>query len=349
MEDETGDDDRWDWTEDDAIVLMEDGGEDAGLSTGDVNPVSGSQENSDTTVKYGEGDSIPFSLTAVMPESISAYDTYKLAFHDSLSEGLTYDEDSLKVFVDGVEMDVADYDLSFNGQQFTVTIEDVKGEPYNAVVGSEIVVKYTATLNDSTAFRNINDAYLEYSNNPNGDGMGITMPDAVTAFTFSICFNKVDGRTNDTLAGAGFTLYKKGDDGIYTVIRDEIKDTTSFIFKGLATGDYKLVESTTPDGYNTMEDLEFSILAESMEDADGTAHVTKLRIVAQGSGIDGNNLTGWTDAVDTGVLNTDIANFKGSELPSTGGIGTTMFYAMGGIVILISCVVLVIKKKENMN
>lgn len=304
--------------------------------------------DSDTTVKYGIGDSVPFRLTATMPESISAYGEYRLVFHDTVSDGLTYDEDSLRVYADGIEINPADYGVLFDGKSFAVTISDAEAEPFNAVAGSEISVKYSATLNSGAVFGNVNNAYLEYSNDPNSDGTGRTTSDTVTVFTFSVSFGKVDGKTGSPLDGAGFTLYKKDADGNYAVVRDEIKDTTSFEFTGLAAGDYKLVESTTPDGYNTMEDLEFSIIAESTEDADGTAHVTSLKIVKQGETLEDGNLNGWIDSSDTGILSSSIANFRGNELPSTGGIGTTVFYAVGGVIVFAACIMLVRKRKEKM-
>ena len=127
----------------------------------------------------------------------------------------------------------------------------------------------------------------------------------------------------------------------------ELTGTTSFNFSGLAAGDYKLVETTTPGGYNTMEDLEFTIAAESTEDADGNAHVTSLKIIFQGGVVSDGNISGWVDAADTGVLSADVANFRGSELPSTGGTGTTLFYIAGNTAVVVACFVLVMKKKEN--
>ena len=119
-----------------------------------------------------------------------------------------------------------------------------------------------------------------------------------------------------------------------------------FSFGGLSTGDYRLVESTTPSGYNTMEDLDFSIVADSMEDADGTARVTVLKIVAQGGTLDDAVLDGWTTSTDDGTIGADISNYKGSELPSTGGAGTVMFYVAGGCIAFAVCIVLVARKRN---
>ena len=301
--------------------------------------------NTDTTVKYGVGDSVPFKLTATMPDSISAYGEYKLVFHDTLSEGLDYDEGSLKVYAGDTEIDPSAYTLTFDGRSFSVEITDAKAEPFNAAAGTEISVKYSATINGNAEFRNTNDAYLEYSNDPNGETTGRTVGDTITAFTFTVSFDKVDGRTGDPLEGAGFTLYKKDADGEYTAVGAELTGTTSFNFSGLAAGDYKLVETTTPGGYNTMEDLEFTIAAESTEDADGNAHVTSLKIISKGGAVSDGNISGWVDAADTGVLSADVANFRGSELPSTGGMGTTLFYIAGGCIMLVAGI-LIVKNKH---
>lgn len=315
--------------------------------------VANDGENIDTTVKYGVGDSVPFKLTAVMPDSISAYKTYRLLFHDSMTDGLTYDEGSLKVFVGDTEIPAENYTVASDDgmKSFTVTINDAKVEPFNAVAGTEVSVKYTATLNDSAAFKNINNAWLEYSNNPNGEGTGTTVSDDVTAFTFTMDIDKVD-KDGNALYGAGFTLYKKVENGEtdtedgYVKTGDEVTGGSSFEFTGLAVGDYKLVESTTPDGYNTMADLEFSVVADSTEDADGNAYVTGLKIVAQGGTLESDMLEGWASDTDTGILSADIANYRGSELPSTGGMGTTMFYATGGCIMAAVCFVLVKRRKS---
>lgn len=129
-------------------------------------------------------------------------------------------------------------------------------------------------------------------------------------------------------------------------VGDEISGGSSFTFTGLAVGGYKLVETTTPDGYNTMDDLKFSIVADSMEDADGNAYVTGLKIVAQGGTLESDMLAGWMSDKDTGILSTDIANYRGSELPSTGGMGTMMFYATGGCIMAAVCFMLVKRKGQ---
>lgn len=121
--------------------------------------------------------------------------------------------------------------MNFDGQQFSVEIPDVKAEPFNAVPSSRICVKYSATLTDGAVFRNTNDAYLEYSNDPKSDGTGRTVGDEVTAFTFTVSFDKVDGKSGDVLEGAGFTLYRKDTDGSYVRFGEEITGGGSFFVR----------------------------------------------------------------------------------------------------------------------
>lgn len=317
----------------------------SGITTPDAIEIKGD----DKTVDYAVGDHVPFKLEATMPESISAYEKYKLVFHDEITGGMSYDQDSLKVYADGVKItDASAYAVEWgaDGKTLTVTMNDVKAAPYNAAAGTKITVKYTTTLLEEGADGAANEASLDYSNDPNGEGMGTTGgspdngdPDVVEVITFSVKFDKVD-KNGEALPGAGFTLYRKGDDGEFAEL-ETIAGTTAFDFDGLKPGDYKLVESTTPDGYNTMEDLLFSIVADKTTGDDGVPVIT-VKIV----GTDGTALENWTADAAAKAFESDITNYSGSTLPSTGGIGTYLFYIAGaGLVILIGAVM--VTRKEN--
>ena len=302
-------------------------------------------EGEDTSVEYGIGDSIPYKLTATMPESITAYNKYVLAFHDRLSAGLDYDRDSLKVFAGDTEIPAEHYTVTYSGdgKSMTVSIADVKAAPWNAVPSTQIIVKYSAVLNESAQAGNTNEAFLEYSNDPKGDGTGTTgpgVPDIVTVYTFELRFDKVD-KNGKPLDGAGFTLYKKNDAGEFVPAGDEIKGMTRFSFKGLAAGEYKLVETTTPDGYNTMEDLYFNIVAEETESGGET--VKRISIEAP----DGSPLSGWTAIGADKAFESDIANYTGSTLPETGGAGTYLLYAAGVAVVITAGTVIAARKKAD--
>ena len=110
-------------------------------------------------------------------------------------------------------------------------------------------------------------------------------------------------------------------------------ENTTFSFAGLDDGEYKLVESKTPTGYNTIEDMLFNITAEH-----GTTLVS----------LNGEPVSGTIEldvSAETGILSTTVVNEKGATLPSTGGIGTTIFYMAGGLLVCVAIVVLVTKKR----
>ena len=115
---------------------------------------------------------------------------------------------------------------------------------------------------------------------------------------------------------------------------------TTFEFTGLDDGDYKLIESTTPSGYNTIDSIEFTISATHDETSDDP----KL------TALSGNAPSGeatFTPKESDGSLTTNVVNEKGSTLPSTGGRGTTMIYIIGAALVITAGVVLVMRKKMS--
>ncbi len=199
----------------------------------------------------------------------------------------------------------------------------------NAVIGAE---------------GNPNKVYLEYSNNPNDSGegdnnTGNTPEDIVIVFTYKVVVNKVD-QAGNPLEGATFELFKNVNGAWVsqgTCVAAANGDSFTASWKGLDDGEYKLVETVTPNGYNTMADVEFTVTAnhEIVWNGEGTAFVS----------LSGDGLTGEVITSTTGTLSSDIVNQKGSELPETGGIGTTIFYAVGGALVLAAAVLFVTKKR----
>ena len=116
---------------------------------------------------------------------------------------------------------------------------------------SKVVVEYTAELTQDAVIGNDgnpNKVYLEFSNNPYDEGTGQTPEDKVTVFTFKLDVDKVD-KDQQPLAGAGFTLYKyDADTQNYVAVGSEVKGDalTNFVWSGLDSGKYKLVETTVP-------------------------------------------------------------------------------------------------------
>ena len=149
--------------------------------------------------------------------------------------------------------------------------------------------------------------------------------------------NKVKGN-QQPLEGAEFELFKKAKDGSW-ISKGKLAgtgdDQNVFEWKGLDDGDYKIVETKTPSGYNTIDPIEFKITAEH----DTTADKPELKTLSGGDVFTGD--------VTTGAVSATIVNKSGSTLPETGGIGTTVFYVIGGMLMAAAAVLLITKKRMN--
>ena len=301
---------------------------------------------------YDIGDDVPFQLKATIAQDYANYKVYKLTFHDKESAGLTFKPETVVVKIDGTTVDSSKYKVvttGDTGDTFEVRFADLKTTTARA--DSVITVEYSATLNDQAVLGstgNPNTMHVTYSNNPNDDQggeNGKTPDDTVTVFTYKVVANKVtknpayvEGGSEPeyiSLKGAGFTLYKKNASGKYVAVGSEVKgdEMTTFEWKGLDDGDYKISETTTPSCYNTIADIEFTITA--------VHDVTSVKPTLT-SLTGGNKFTG---EVSTGAVSADIENNTGSTLPETGGMGTTIFYVVGSILVLGAVVLLVTKKR----
>lgn len=322
-----------------------------------------------SSADHAINEEFQFQLIAKLPASKDngrAYDYYKkytVCFNDTLSDGITFDKlDKVEIAnVDGVNPQVIDadnYTRTPNGSQsFKLSIDNVKTCARAANLdlnkGATITVTYTAHLNE-TAYvntaggdtKNKNRVYLEYSNNPRIDtSLDHTHESEVCVYTYQLNNTKhQDSETGPVLAGAGFRLYsdkacteeqevklyKEG--AFYYPIKDATdKDAVEmmisgqdgqFNVRGLDAGTYYLKETKTPDDYSACPDKEIVISA--------THDVYNVSLA--------------------GNLSNKIINKKagGITLPSTGGIGTTIFYVVGGGLMVAAIVLLVTKKRmEN--
>ncbi|PAU69121.1 hypothetical protein B1400_1183 [Bifidobacterium italicum] len=326
---------------------------------------------------YNIGDDVPFQLTGTLPKNLTSFDTFNYVFHDSLSAGLTRNND-LKVYAVNVnETTTTKQDItgSFDvktttaqdltsdpkvGETFTVSVKntgteadpvynlmaittDADGAAVSITKDTKIVVEYTAKLNTSAVIGstgNPNTAKLEFSNNSNHDGTGdteFTPDDKVTVFTYKVDVEK----TFDVGAPADndlpkFTLYKKNASGTYVeYTNDKEPNAEKTVVKGadgkytigwegIDAGEYKLVETHIPAGYNQAADVVFTVTA----DHDIDSEDPKLNSLGGGDA--------FTGTVSTGSVATTIENKSGNELPSTGGMGTTVLYVAGAAIVLIA-------------
>ena len=332
----------------------------------DDNSSWGDNDGWGSSADHAINEEFQFQLIATLPASEGrAYDYYKkytVCFNDTLSEGITFDKLDTVEITNGdggasQVIDAANYTRTPNGSQFfKLSIDDVKtcAPGLNLNDGATITVTYTAHLNENAAVNgsaeNKNSVRLQYSNNPRPDGEywgytpNYTPESEVYVYTYQLNNTKYhdDDTPGNELAGAGFKLYSDADcknevklyqDGeFYYPIKNatgkeavEMKSAANgqFNVKGLDAGTYYLRETTTPEGYSTCTDTPIVISA---------TH-------------DGNRVN-----LDSSKLSTTIINKKagGITLPSTGGIGTTIFYVVGGGLMVAAIVLLVTKKRmEN--
>ena len=326
----------------------------------DVNDSTGDKSDWQDSADYDVNDEVPFQLTATLPTNeadFAAYKTYKLVFHDQQSAGLTFNKDSVVVKYGDQTLGTDSYTLetpATDNDTFDITINDAKtvkdadGSVITVAAGGKFTVEYTSKLNENAvigAAGNPNEASLEFSNNPNvgGEGnTGKTPTDKVIVFTYQLDINKTfNGGTPDDNDLPEFTLYKfdsTTNDYTTNVSKVDITKTAdgkyTASFKRVDDGKYKLVETKTPAGFNTAADTTFEITAEHDVESDNP-QLTVLKI---------NTTTGNTT---TGTVTANVVNQKGSNLPSTGGMGTVLLYVAGIAVFVLAGATLVMALRRR--
>ena len=273
-------------------------------------------------------------------------------FHDKMSAGLTYTGDA-KIYTDEAmtqELAAGNYmvnDTPDDSDTFDITFEQDYLNTITAV--TKLYVKYSATLNESAKVGiagNPNESKLSYGeiNQETGKPGSTTPPSETKTYTWDVDVFKytMNGETEKALAGATFTLSKNADgfnpialvsegNNVYRVEKTNETDTVTeittdatgkFTIKGLDADTYYLTETAAPAGYNKL-----------------AAPVTIV--------IGENGVVNGTTEAPQGVDEVKVLNQSGTELPSTGGIGTTIFYIVGGVLVVGAVVLLVTKKRMN--
>jgi fimbrial isopeptide formation D2 family protein/LPXTG-motif cell wall-anchored protein len=382
-------------------------------------------ENGDK--KFNEasmGDVINYKLVGTVPSDIADYRTYFYKFNDILSKGLTFVQDSIKIYLNSVDdenevttyfyQSVAPAASDSTQTEIFVSIADLKSLALlpNTTIdqNTQVIVTYQAKLNTSAVIAgsgNPNSVNLTYSNDPNNSGTpstepddnpnnpmvstptGLTPTDQVVTYTTNLKIYKTDSDEENpsVLPGTQFQLtgdavnvvlvikdefdvdltngtYYKLKDGTYTTdaptgaendseVYDDTETTYSKVqsvvakgsqnntdvigtidptgyvtFSGLGVGTYTLTEVTTLPGYNTIDPITFTIgfNRETKAFTSSTSSIT----------VESDN-----------TLYTNIINSRGSELPKTGGIGTTIFYIIGSVLVVAAAVVLITRKRMN--
>lgn len=345
------------------------------------------------------GDKVPFVIASKVPQ-MQGYTKYFFVLNDSMTAGLTYNRD-VAIKIGTTTLAPTAYDVTYDDTANTMKIVIKNFIQYKSEAGKDIVVTYSATLNenaDLTQAGNKNTVKLTYSNNPNVDYKGDNEPDSTdpvgetpehvtVTYSTKLQLTKVNGADhNEKLEGVEFQItgtsiktavskgeyFKQDAAGTYYQLKDgtftetdpttetgskyvstsvkyaKVTDTTEqtnmqkvtasgttdknglITFEGLGAGTYFITELKTKSGYNLL-----------------TAPITVVITATPGT----TSCT-WTATMngapatfEENMVKLTVENNKGSVLPITGGIGTTIFYVIGGLLVCGAAVMAITKKK----
>ncbi len=320
---------------------------DVNIADKNQEPTNEKEVEEDSNGNYGSKDDADIGQTVNFRSTITAQEgAQNYIFHDKMSDGLTFGEVT-GITLNGEAVDAADYTVLTGdavGDNCTFEVVFVKAFCDALVENDSIVISYTATLNENAviAGANPNESKLTYGENNEFE----TTPSVTETFTwkFGVLKYVLNGEEKSPLAEAEFTLSKNEDGSdpikfiakgttteggipIYQVAEDPTAEgvittivtdaTGQFILQGLDSDTYYLTETKSPDGYNELD--------------------KPVKVVIDENG----NVT----ANGEEVAKVEVENKSGSLLPSTGGIGTTIFYVIGGILVVAAGVLLVTKKR----
>lgn len=303
------------------------------------------QVKEDSTGNWGDdntaeiGDTVEFQTTISAKKGAESY-----VLHDAMSAGLTLDPASITVanLTKGNDANSGDYHVVTTGLNDGCTFEVHFHQSYLDTITADtsIVVTYKAVVNENAVVHpsgNPNGTKLEYGDENNTK---VTPPDETKTYTFKVDVVKTDDK-NKVLDGVQFKLYDaktggneialvKVSNGVYRLAKDgetgvEYITTVNgqLEIKGFdANTNYYLEETKAPDGYHK--------LAERVEIA-----VKEANLEASVS----------NDTWQSGGVH--VVNTPGKELPSTGGMGTALFYIGGGVLVVGAAALFVLKKRKD--
>lgn len=285
------------------------------------------------------GETVTFTITGKVPDT-TGYTAYKYEVKDTMTSGLTFDNTTANFSVK-FGSDTISVAPVYANNGFTLTFDMTQ---YQAYKGQDITITYSAKVNkNAVATLTKNGATLTYSNDP-GDGSSTetTPPKEKEVYTSKIVVDKYDANnTGKKLADASFILVKKsgGNETFYKY--DAGTDTVSWVanktdatvkttdsngateFIGLSDGEYYLRETAAPAGYNMLDhDVKVTI-----------AHTT-------------TNVGGTVFGIGVSQVS-EIPNKTGTVLPGTGGIGTTLFYVVGSLMVLGAGIAMITRRKTE--
>ena len=336
------------------------------------------------------GDTVTFDIYATVPEYPDEATKKTYIITDTMAQGLTLNPNSITVSLikENKKLDAKDYTLTIHKPEadhgFTIEFkyDSIKSEaasevsPWNSEAGTGyegrvdttkennsltkgVHIQYTATVNSNVKLEsddNKNHAQLVYSNNPYGESTS-EINDEVKLYTYGLKVEKKDGKTKAMLEGAEFEIhkingnekatlsFKQVADGQYVVAKAGDKETVTTVavskknendsedkkvgmleIKGLDVGSYELVETKAPQDYNKLTQPEPFTITQ-----DGKTHK-------------------YIDNTTSAYNNKEILNYKGIIMPSTGGMGTTIFMVAGiGVMACAVAALMLVLKRQKKN
>lgn len=314
-------------------------------------PVNVKTVEEDSTGKYGEKNDADIGQTVNFKSTITAQaGAENYVFHDTMSAGLTY-TGVTGITLNGTAVDASNYTVVATGLTDGCTFEVRFTQAFcdTLKANDQIVISYTATLNEKAVIAgdgNPNTSKLSYGDK--GDEThspsGTTPPSTTTTYTWDVDVFKytMNGETEKALAGAKFTLSKNADgsspialvsegNNVYRVAKSGETGTVTeittdatgkFTIKGLDADTYYLTETAAPAGYNKLAGPVTIVIGE-------------------------NGVVNGTTEAPQGVKEVKVLNQTGAELPRTGGIGTTIFYILGSVLLVGAAILLITKKRMS--
>lgn len=301
----------------------------------------------DSDKKWGDVNDADIGQTVNFKSTVSAKPGARnYVVHDKMDAALKFDSVTSITAGDTTLAAGEDYTVVTTGLNDGCTFHIVFTQDYldSITADTNIVINYTAKLTSSAVAGTgyLNDTWLDYGDNQQ------TEHDTTTTYTWKLPIYKYhkDGDTKKALAGAKFILYKGSDesnrdyaqvkDGKLTGWTKEKANATTLIsdaegeiaVEGLDADTYYLEETKAPDGYNKLAGPVKVVISHTVTDEG--AHMTQTLMQDT-----------------TTVEKVEIENKSGTELPSTGGIGTTIFYVLGSILVIGAVVLLIAKKRMS--